>query len=99
MTSSTHSQIEWIKHRIVEQVDSAIESFTLVESGEEKTLEFSKIAVESIVHKIDVYNALDMYYYLKEGGELNHMESTDRIQCLFDYFYAWIELELAKRYA
>ena len=80
-------------------MDSAIESFTLVESGEQKTLEFSKIAVESIVHKIDVYNALDMYYYLKESGELDHMESTDRMQCLFDYFYAWIELELAKRYA
>ena len=80
-------------------MDSAIESFTLVESGEEKTLEFSKIVVESIIHKIDVYNALDMHAYLQEHGELNHMESTDRIQSLLDYFYAWIELELAKRYA
>ena len=99
MGSSIDSQIEWIKDRIKEQVDSAIESFTLVESGEEKTIEFSKIVVESIIHKIDVYNALDMYYYLKESGELKHIENTDRIQCLLDYFYAWIELELATRYA
>jgi hypothetical protein len=99
MGSSIDSQIEWIKDRIKEQVDSAIESFTLVESGEEKTLEFSKIVVESIIHKIDVYNALDMHAYLQENGELNHIESTDRIQSLFDYFYAWIELELATRYA
>ena len=99
MGSSIDSQIEWIKDRIKERVDSAIESFTLVESGEEKTIEFSKIVVESIIHKIDVYNALDMYYYLKESGELEHIESTDRIQCLFDYYYAWIELELATRYA
>jgi len=99
MASSIDSQIQWIKDRIVEQVDSAIDSFTLVESGEEKTIEFSKIVVESIIHKIDVYNALDMYYYLQESGELEHIESTDRIQSLFDYFYAWIELELATRYA
>ena len=93
------SQIQWIKDKIVEQVDAGIENFTLVESGEEKTLEFSKIVVESIIHKIDVYNALDLYYYLQENGELGHIESTDRIQSLFDYFYAWIELELATRYA
>jgi len=99
MASLIHSQIAWIKDKIVEQVDSAIESFTLVESGEQKTLEFSKIVVDSIIHKIDVYNALDMYSHLKENGELNHIESTDRIQSLFDYFYAWIELELATRYA
>jgi hypothetical protein len=99
MGSSIDSQIEWIKDKIKEQVDAAIENFTLVESGEEKTLEFSKIVVESIINKIDVYNALDMYYYLKENKELEHIESTDRIQCLFDYFYAWIELELATRYA
>jgi len=99
MASSIDSQIEWIKDRIKEQVDAAIESFTLVESGEKKTIEFSKIVVESIIHKIDVYNALDMHAYLKESGELNNIESTDRIQCLFDYFYAWIELELATRYA
>ena len=99
MGSSIDSQIEWIKDRIKEQVDAAIESFTLVESGEQKTLEFSKVVVDSIINKIDVYNALDIYSYLKENGELNHIESTDRIQSLLDYFYAWIELELATRYA
>ena len=81
------------------QVDAAMEHFTLVESGAQKTLQFSKVVVESIINKMDVYNALDMYYYLKENGELNHIECTDRIQSLFDYFYAWIELELATRYA
>ena len=99
MSSSTIEQIDWIKDKIKEQVDAAIENFTLVESGEEKTLEFSKVVVESIINKIDVYNALDLYYYLKESGELNHIECTDRIQSLMHYFYAWIELELAVRYA
>ena len=99
MGSSIDSQIEWIKDRIKEQVDAAIESFTLVESGEEKTLEFSKVVVDSIINRIDVYNALDIYSYLQENGELEHIESTDRIQSLLDYFYAWIELELATRYA
>jgi hypothetical protein len=99
MSSSTADQIDWIKCKIKEQVDAAIESFTLVESGAQKTLQFSKVVVESIVHKMDVYNALDMHCYLQENGELNHIECTDRIQSLFDYFYAWIELELATRYA
>ena len=99
MSSSTMEQIDWIKDKIVEQVDAAIENFTLIESGEQKTVAFSKVVVESIIHKIDVYNALDLYYYLKESGELNHIECTDRIQSLLDYFYAWIELELATRYA
>ena len=99
MSSPAVDQIDWIKHKIVEQVDAAIENFTLVESGEQKTLEFSKVVVESIVHRMDVYNALDCYYYLKEHGELNHIECTDRIQSLMHYFYAWIELELATRYA
>lgn len=89
----------WIKDKIVEQVDVAIEHFTLMESGEQKTVTFSKIVVESIIHKIDVYNALDMHHYLQENGELDHVKCTDRIQSLFDYFYAWIELELATRYA
>ena len=93
------SQIQWIKDKIVEQVDAGIEHFTLIESGEQKTLEFSKVVVDSIMHKMHVYNALDLYYYLQENGELNHIECTDRIQSLMDYFYAWIELELATRYA
>jgi hypothetical protein len=92
-------QIQCIQDKIVEQVDAAIENFTLIESGEQKTLAFSKVVVESIVNKMDVYNALDCYYYLQENGELNHIECTDRIQSLMHYFCAWIELELAKRYA
>jgi hypothetical protein len=81
------------------QVDAAIESFTLVESGAQKTLTFSKVVVDSIIHKMDVHNALDMHAYLQEHGELVHAACSDRIQCVLDYFYAWIELELAKRYA
>jgi hypothetical protein len=96
---SIAEQIDWLKQHMLDQVDAAIESFTLVESGEEKTLTFSKVVVDSIINKIDVYNALDMYSYLQENGELEHIESTDRIQSLLDYFYAWIELELATRYA
>jgi hypothetical protein len=96
---SIAEQIDWLKQHMLDQVDAAIESFALVESGEEKTLTFSKVVVDSIIHKIDVYNALDMYSYLQENGELEHIESTDRIQSLLDYFYAWIELELAMRYA
>ena len=99
MSSTTEAQIIWIKDKIVEQVDAAIENFTLVESGEQKTVAFSKVVVESIIHKMDVHNALDLYYYLQESGELNHIECTDRIQSLLDYFYACIELELATRYA
>ena len=99
MGSSIDSQIQWIKDRIAEQVDAAIESFALVESGEEKTLTFSKVVVDSIMHKMDVHNALDMHAYLQENGELVHIESTDRIKSLLNYFYAWIELELATRYA
>ena len=99
MSSSTADQIIWIKDKIVEQVDAAMEHFTLIESGEQKLLNFSKVVVDSIVHKMDVYNALDMHHYLQDNGELNHIECTDRIQSLFDYFYAWIELELATRYA
>jgi hypothetical protein len=99
MNAAMDSQIQCIKDRVKEQVDAAIESFTLVESGEEKTLTFSKVVVDSIIHQMHVHNALDMHAYLQEHGELVHMESTDRIQSLLNYFYACIELELATRYA
>ena len=99
MSSSMEEQIAWIKDQIVEQVDAGIENFTLMESGEGKLLEFCRVVVNSVAGKIDVAHALDYYYYLQENGELEHMECTDRIQSLLDYFHACIELELARRYA
>ena len=44
-------------------------------------------------------HALDMYDYLDEIGVLDNIKSKDRLQCLYNYFYNWIELELATRYA
>ena len=89
----------WIKDRIVEQVDAAMEHFTLMESGEQNTVAFSKVVVESIIHKMDVHNALNMHCYLKEHGELVHIKCTDRIQSVMHYFHAWLSLQLAMRYA
>ena len=90
-------QIAWIKDKIVEQVDAAIENFTLVESGEGKLLEFCKVVVGSVVGKIDVAQALDYCAHLQDTGHLP--PGKDRIACLTEYFYKCIELELARRYA
>ena len=90
-------QIDWIKNEIETQVDAGLENFTLVESGEGKLLEFCKVVVNSVVGKIDVAHALDYYAYLQDTGELR--PGKDRIACLTDYFYKWIELQLARRYA
>jgi hypothetical protein len=95
----TYKQIDWIKQQILDQVDAAIENFTLIESGEQKTLEFSKIVVENIINRIDVMHALDIHHYLHEIGVLDNIKCKDRLQCLYEYFYQWIELELATRYA
>ena len=97
MSSSTIEQIDWIKSEIESQVDAGIENFTILESGEGKLLEFAKVVVNSVVGKIDVAHALDYYGYLQDTGELR--TGKDRITCLQEYFYNWIELELAKRYA
>ena len=90
-------QIDWIKNEIETQVDAGIENFTILESGEGKLLEFCKVVVNSIIGKIDVAHALDYFYYLRDNGELE--PSKDRLTDLHNYFYKWIELELAKRYA
>jgi hypothetical protein len=97
MSSSTIEQIDWIKQEIETQVDAGIENFTILESGEGKLLEFCKVVVNSIIGKIDVMHALDYYAYLQDTGELP--PGKDRITCLIEYFYKWIELELARRYA
>jgi hypothetical protein len=97
MSSPLEVQIDWIKHEIETQVDAGIENFTIMESGEGKLLEFIKVVVNSIIGKIDVDHALDYFYYLRDNGELE--PSKDRLTDLHNYFYKWIELELARRYA
>jgi hypothetical protein len=97
MSSPIEEQIDWIKGEIESQVDAGIENFTILESGEGKLLEFTKVVVSSIIGKIDVAHALDYFYYLRDNGELE--PSKDRLTDLHDYFYKWIELELARRYA
>ena len=97
MSSPMEEQIDWIKSEIESQVDAGIENFTILESGEGKLLEFCKVVVNAIVGKIDVAHALDYFYYLQDNGGLE--PGKDRLTDLHDYFYKWIELELAKRYA
>ncbi len=97
MSSSMQEQIDWIKSEIESQVDAGIENFTILESGDSKLLEFCQVVVNAIIGKIDVAHALDYFYYLQDNGGLE--PSKDRLTALHDYFYAWIELELAKRYA
>jgi hypothetical protein len=89
--------IEWIQQEILDQVDAAVENFTMHDPH--KLLELSRVIVHSIIDKIDVLHALDYYHHLKDTGQLDNNESSDRIQCLYDYFNDWTELELAKRYA
>jgi len=96
---NAESEIDWIQKEVLDQVDGAVESFTLLESGEKPLLEFSKVVVASIIGKIDVMHALNIYNHLHEAGKLDDLDTNDRIQCLYDYFNDWIELELAKRYA
>jgi len=97
MSSPMQAQIDWIKSEIECQVDAGIEHFTILESGDSKLLEFCQVVVNAIIGKIDVAHALDYFYYLQDNGELQ--PSKDRLTALHDYFYKWIELELAKRYA
>ena len=93
------SDIEWIQCEIMDQVDAVIANFTM--NDPEKLLELSKVIVSSIVDKIDVKHALGMYYHIVEQAidKETWVSSPDRLQCVYDYFNAWIELELAKRYA
>jgi len=97
MSSPMEEQIDWVKQQIMDQVDAGIENFTILESGDSKLLEFCQVVVNAIIGKIDVAHALDYFYYLQDNGALE--PSKDRLTALHDYFYKWIELELAKRYA
>jgi hypothetical protein len=101
MKSSVQLQIDWIKKEILDQVDAGIENFTLVESGDDQVLAYAKVIVNAIIGKIDVSHALDYYYYIvDEAVDKNTWTSSpDRLQCIYDYFNQWTELELAKRYA
>lgn len=93
------SDMEWIQHEILHQVDAVVENFTM--NDPQKLLELAKVIVSSIVDKIDVKHALGMYYHMVEQAvdKNTWMSSPDRLQCVYDYFNNWIELELAKRYA
>jgi len=93
------ADMEWIQQEILDQVDVIVESFTVNDPA--KLLECSKVIVASIVDKIDVKHALGMYYHLVEQAmdKNTWTSSADRLQCIYDYFNGWIELELAKRYA
>ena len=93
------ADIEWIQQEILDQVDAAVETFTMYDRH--KLLDLSKVIVSSIVDKIDVKHALGMYYHIVEQAmdKETWVSSADRLQCVYDHFNAWIELELAKRYA
>jgi len=93
------SDMEWIQCEIMDQVDAVVENFTM--NDPEKLLELSKVIVNAIVDKIDVKHALGMYYHIVEQAmdKNTWTSSADRLQCIYDYFNAWTELELAKRYA
>ena len=91
--------MEWIQHEILDQVNVIVDNFTV--NDPQKLLECSKVIVSSIVDKIDIKHALGMYYHMVEQAvdKNTWMSSPDRLQCVYDYFNNWIELELAKRYA
>lgn len=99
MSATAQEQVAWIQQEILDQVNAAMEQFTLMESSDDKVLQFARVVVQSVVNRIDVVNVLGIHYHLKDTGELNHIACADRIQSLYDYFYAWITLELATRYA
>ena len=93
------ADIEWIQQEILDQVDVAVETFTMYDPH--KLLDLTKVIVSSIVDKIDVKHALGMYYHIVEQAidKNTWTSSPDRLQCVYDYFNQWVELELATRYA
>jgi hypothetical protein len=93
------ADMAWIQQEILHQVDVIVESFAA--NDPVKLLECSKVIVASIVDKIDVKHALGMYYHIVEqaADKESWTSSPDRLQCIYDYFNDWIQLELAKRYA
>ena len=99
MHMSPAADIDWIQQEVLDQVDAAVEQFTVHDP--EKLLSLSKVIVSSIINRIDVAHALGMYYHIVEQAidKNTWTSSPDRLQCIYDYFNNWIELELAKRYA
>jgi hypothetical protein len=98
MSSRAEINTDWMKQEILDQVNAAMEQFTLLESGEAKALEFCKVAVNSVIAKCTVEDVVDMYYHIMSTQDAISAPE-DRLQCVHDYFNHWIELELAKRYA
>ena len=96
---SPAADIEWIQQEVLDQVDVAVEQFTVYDPH--KLLDLSKVIVSSIIDKIDVAHVLSMYYWIVEQAidKNTWTSSPDRLQCIYDYFNEWVELELAKRYA
>jgi hypothetical protein len=96
---SPAADIEWIQQEVLDQVDVVVEQFTVYDPH--KLLDLSKVIVSSIIDKIDVAHVLGMYYWIVEQAidKETWVSSPDRLQCVYDYFNEWVELELAKRYA
>ena len=92
-------QMDWIKQCIMDQVDAQAE--LLNSNDPEKLLQCSHIIVSDIIGKIDVHHVLLMYHHLVTQAACTEtwVTSADRLQCIYDHFNAWIELELATRYA
>ena len=90
------ADIAWIQQEILDQVNAVVENFTV--NDPVKLLECSKVIVSSIVDKIDIKHALGMYYHIAATAD-TISAPEDRLQCVYNYFNAWVELELATRYA
>jgi hypothetical protein len=93
------SDIAWIQQEVLDQVDAIVEQFTM--NDPDKLLQCSKVIVSAIIDKIDVAHVLSIYYHIVEQAvdKETWVTSPDRLQCVYDHFNAWIELELATRYA
>ena len=95
MNATMHSA--WIQQQILDQVDAALENFTMHDPH--KLLELSRVIVVSVINKIDASHALHCYHHLQHTGQLQHDASANWMQCLHDHFNHCTELELATRYA
>lgn len=97
MNAAIEAQINWVKQHIMDQVDAGMENFAIAEAGEVKLLEFTRVVVDAIVGKMDVQHAVCYCHHLQLHGALD--SSLDQLTALHHYFYDWIELQLATRYA
>jgi len=90
------ADMEWIQQEILDQVNAIVDGFTVNDPA--KLLQCSRVVVASVVDKIDVKHALGMYYHIAATAD-TVSAPEDRLQCVYDHFNNWIELELARRYA